>query len=484
MHSGEKTGHSAAPAARAAPARRARDVIVEPLAAWALQLRYEDLPSAVIERAKHLIIDSLGCALGSIGAEPVRVAQEIAGEVAAAGGAPSATMLVTGKRTTVEMAAFTNGVMVRYLDFNDTYAGQGTIHPSDMLAPALAVAQACGSSGQDLLLATVIGYEVICALTDSDLIMHPVGTTLWDQATFGVVSAAALTARLMGLTHEQTVHAISLALVSHMALGQTRSGEVSHWKGAALPNAARNAIFCARLAQKGMTGPVQVFEGARGFFLAAGKSIPPLDLAGPGRPFRIMRTRVKAYPAGYHAQSAIDAALQLRPRIGRVDEIEQVRLETFAAAVRAMGTSDSCWQPETRESADHSLPFAIAMALMHGELSIAQYEQERFRDADVRALLRRIEVRLGDESQKAWPDIPLSVLRVRLRDGSEHAARVSFHVGHFECPMTDAQQEAKFKDLATRCGMRAEQAGALITALRRLETHESLSEILSLCTVH
>jgi 2-methylcitrate dehydratase len=483
MRSFDQSGHHTAEPSGAEPAHGGRDVIVESLAAWVLQLRYEDLPNSVVERAKHLIIDSIGCALGSVGAEPVRIAQEMAAEVAAAGGAPSATLLVSGKPTTVEMASFANGVMVRYLDFNDTYTGQGTIHPSDMLPAALAVAQGCGSSGKDLLLATVIGYEVICALTDSDLVMHPVGTTLWDQATFGVVSAAALAARLMGLTHEQTVHAISLAVVSHMALGQTRVGEVSCWKGAALANAARNAIFCVRLAQKGMTGPVQVFEGSRGFFVAAGKSIPPLDLAGPGRPFRIMRTRVKAYPAGYHSQSAIDAALQLRSRVGRVDDIEHIRLETFAAAVRAMGTSESCWKPETRESADHSLPFTIAMALIHGELTIDHYEQERFKDADVRGLLRKIEVHLGEEPQKAWPGVPLSVLRVRLRDGSEHTARVSFHVGHFESPMTEAQQEAKFKELAARCNMPGEQAGALIAALRRLETHESLSEIFSLCTV-
>jgi 2-methylcitrate dehydratase len=483
MLSPDKSGHRLAAPASAAPAHGGRDMVVEPLAAWVLQLRYEDLPSAVIERAKHLIIDSIGCALGSVGAEPVRIVQEMAAEVAAAGAAPGATILVSGKSTTVEMAAFANGAMVRYLDFNDTYTGQGTIHPSDMLPAALAVAESCGSSGKDLLLATVIGYEVICALTDSDLVMHPVGTTLWDQATFGVVSAAALAARLMGLTHEQTVHAISLALVSHMTLGQTRVGEVSHWKGAALPNAARNAIFCVRLAQKGMTGPEQVFEGSRGFFLAAGKSISPLDLAGPGRPFRIMRTRVKSYPCGYHAQSAIDAALQLRSRIGRVDDIGNVRLETFAAAVRAMGTSESCWKPETRESADHSLPFTIAMALMHGELTIDHYEQERFKHADVRDLLSKIEVCLGEESQKAWPDVPLSVLRVRLRDGSEHTARVSFHVGHFESPMTDAQLAAKFMGLAARSGMGAEQARALIASLGRLEMHQSLSEILSLCTL-
>jgi len=484
MHAPETSRHRDTGAVDAGPNSGEPDVIVGPLSAWVLQLRYEDLPREVIERAKHLIIDSIGCALGSTGAEPVRIAHEMAAEVAATGNARTATLLATGKPTTVEMAAFANGVMVRYLDFNDTYTGQGTIHPSDMLAPALAVAQGCGSSGKELLLATVIGYEVICALTDSDLVMHPVGTTLWDQATFGVVSAAALCARLMQMTHAQTVNAISLALVSHMALGQTRVGEVSHWKGAALPNAARNAIFCARLAQKGMTGPEQVFEGSRGFFLAAGKSIAPLDLGGPGKPFRIMRTRVKAYPCGYHAQSAIDAALQLRSQIKQVEDIEHIRLDTFAAAVRAMATSDSCWKPETRESADHSIPFTIAMALMHGELSIEHYERERFKDADVRDLMRKIEVRLGEESEKAWPDIPLSELRVRLHDGIEHAARVSFHLGHFKCPMSDAQQESKFKALAAGCGMRPQQAESLIAALRRLETHESLSEILSLCTVH
>jgi 2-methylcitrate dehydratase len=269
-----------------------------------------------------------------------------------------------------------------------------------------------------------------------------------------------------------------------MALGQTRAGEVSHWKGSALANAARNAIFCARLAQKGMTGPVEVFEGSRGFFLAAGKSIPPLELAGEGRPFRILRARVKAYPSGYHSQSAIEATLELRQHIPDIAQIDHITLETFSAGVRAMGSGESRWKPETRESADHSLPYTIAMALMHGGVTIEQYEQQRYRHPDVRALMQKIEVCLGQESENAWPEVPLSVLQIRLRDGREHTAKVSFHVGHFERPMSDAQQEAKFTALVARSGMPAGQGARLLAALRQLERHETLSEIVALCTVH
>ena len=456
------------------------DVIVDKLADYACGLTYEALPADVVERAKHLIIDAIGCALGAAGAEPVRIAQSIAAETGSVAPGKAATTLVQGHATSPDMAAFVNGSMIRYLDFNDTYTGHGTVHPSDMVAPALAVAEAFGLGGNELIVGTVLGYETLCALTDDGIMEHPLYGVLWDQSAFAAVSAAAVAARLMRLTRAQAAHAITLAITSHLSLCQVRVGEVSHWKGCAVANASRNAVFCARLAAKGMTGPVEVFEGERGFFKAAGKGMGPLAMGGPGQPFRIMRARIKAYPSGYFSQSAIEAALELRPHIGSISEVQSVRLETFKGALEIMGRGESRWTPETRESADHSLPFTIAMALLHGDLEIRHYDEEEFRKTDVRALMQRIEVVLGEESERAWPAVPLNVLHLTLRNGQQLSARVAFHVGHFERPMTDAQQQRKFEQLARRAALPLAKTNRLLAALRAVESAKDLRAIVAM----
>lgn len=449
------------------------DRILNHLCDYALKLSYSDLPQEVIRRTKQIVMDTVGCALGGAESPPAKIARAAASEITSAN--PS-TVLVSGQETSPDLAAFANGVMIRYLDFNDTYAGSPTCHPSDLLAPVLAVVDAKNGTGKDAILGTVLGYEVLCGLTDFG--SKERGRT-WDQSTYGVIAAAVVAAKLFGHTKEQMANAISLAASSHISLEQIRRGQISHWKGCALANASRNAVFCAMLAAKGMTGPEEAFEGKAGFLNSTGIRFEIMPFADSAESYRIMKARLKAFPSGYFSQSAIEAILHLRSEIPDLDDVKEVRLQTFPAGYEVMGSGEANWQPETRESADHSLPFVMAVALMEGSLEIRHYDQMYYKRPDVRALMQKIKVRIGEEPVAAWPEVPLNIIDVEMNSGKVVSTKVAYHLGHFKRFMTDDEQERKFRPLAKPL-LPERQINDLLACLRRLDEVEQIGELISL----
>src|SRR5207249_11536596 len=196
-------------------------------------------------------------------------------------------------------------LLIRYLDYNDTYLSLEPAHPSDNLAPVLAVGEWAGKGGKDLIVAAALAYEIQCRLCDAaSLRKHGI-----DHVTYGALSSCAAACKLMGLDAVRTTHALGIAGVCNVALRQTRSGELSMWKGCAFANAARNGVFAALLAAEGLTGPAPIFEGELGIMkLLTGPFTVPV-LGGRGTPFMISQTYIKFWPAEYHSQSAIEAAL-------------------------------------------------------------------------------------------------------------------------------------------------------------------------------
>ena len=449
------------------------DRILNHLCDYALKLSYRDLPQEVIRRARHIILDTVGCAFGGAESPPAKIARAAASEITSA--MPS-TVLISGRKTSPDLAAFANGVMIRYLDFNDTYAGSPTCHPSDLLAPVLAVVDATNGSGEDVILGMVLGYEVFCGLIDAGAQERGRG---WDQSTYGVIAAAVVAAKLFGHTKEQMANAISLAVASHISLEQIRRGQISHWKGCALANASRNAVFCAMLAGKGMTGPDEAFEGKAGFLNSTGIRFEIRSFADSADSYRIMQARLKAFPAGYFSQSAIEAILNLRSQIPDLDAIQEIRLQTFPAGYEIMGSGEANWQPETRESADHSLPFVMAVALMEGNLEIRHYYQMYYKRPDVRALMQKIKVRIGEEPVAAWPEVPLNIVDVEMKSGKVLSTKVAYHLGHFKRWMTEEEQERKFRPLAEPL-LPERRIDDLLASLRRLDEVRQISELIAL----
>src|SRR5437763_6588197 len=298
------------------------------LADYACRLQFDHLPPAVVHEAKRRFIDSIATAVGAMPAEAYAVARRCALRVQ---GQPGAT-LFGGGTSSGEWAAFVNGLLIRYLDYNDTYLALEPAHPSDNLAPVRAVGEYAGAAGPDLITAAVLAYEIQCRLCDAASLRKQ-GV---DHVTYGAISSAVAACKLMELNAQQVTHAVGLAGVCNVALRQTRSGALSMWKGCAFANAARNGVVAATLAAEGMTGPAPIFEGDLGFMKLVTRgpfTVAPMGAEGGSPPeFMMTRTYIKFWPAEYHSQSAIDAALQLRQQIGDVSQIKSVDIYTFEAS--------------------------------------------------------------------------------------------------------------------------------------------------------
>src|SRR5258706_1248604 len=319
--------------------------LAEKLAGFAVGLRFDDLPAPVVHEVKRRVIDSIGCAFGAWNAEPCIIARRLASTFSAERGA---MLLGTRHQAPLDWAVFANGCLVRYLDYNDTYLSKEPAHPSDNIPAAIAVAEAEHANGRELITAIALGYEVQCRLCDAASLR----ARGWDHVTYGAFSTAGAAARLMRLDAERTRHAIGIAAVASAALRQSRVGELSHWKGCAFANAARHGVFAALLARAGMTGPSPIFEGENGFEKLVSGPLDDFRLPTvttrrdlPKDDFMILKTSIKFWPAEYHSQSAIEAALKLRTQIKDIAEVESVRIESHAAAVDIIGSEPENWHP-------------------------------------------------------------------------------------------------------------------------------------------
>jgi len=433
--------------------------LAERLAAYALSVKYGDLDRATVTQLKLRIVDAAGCALGAFREEPVAIARKVVEEE----GGREATLVGTDRKASAELAAFVNGLMVRYFDFNDTYLSKEPAHPSDNLSTCLAVAEKEGASGKELLAAAAVAYEVQCRLCDAADIRH----RGWDHVNYGLVSTALAASKLMGLDLSRTAQAVNIALSGHIAMRQVRAGELSMWKGASFANAARNGIFAARLAAQGMTGPAPIFEGEMGFFkqVSGAFGLDPARFGGAGGKFKVNETYIKYWPAEYHAQTAVWAALDARKRAADPSEIESVIVQTHEAGYSILGKDREKWHPSTKETADHSLPFIVGMALLKGTVDNETYSNENLSSREVLSFLRKVRVEEDPRLTELYPSKGMANrVTLTLKGGRKVASEVVVPRGHPLNPMTKADVEAKFLRLSRRFlgPMRAREAlGAL-----------------------
>lgn len=425
------------------------------IARYACGLSFADLPEPVVACVRRRFVDSLACILGAYGARPV----EAAIAVAAQAPQPASTVFGTDLRTTPELAAFANGAMVRYLDYNDGYMGREPGHPSDSIPACLALAEAEGASGAELVAAIVVAYEVQMRLQDA----ASLNKRGWDHVNYINVAMAAAASRLMQLDEARTEQAINIALGAHLALRQVRSGTLSDWKGCSAANAARNALFAASLARHGMTGPAPVFEGEMGFFRQVTGTFE-LDVEAFGNrqngDFAILRSLTKTFPTNGELHTAVWAAIDLRGRIADLDAIAAIRIETSEFNRRVLADAEK-WRPATRETADHSLPYNVARALLDGDITLDSYSAERIADPRAIALMDITTVDEDPVLTRLFPGHLANRVRVTLADGEELASEVIDGPGSLLRPMGDEDFERKFRRMAAAHIDRPAQDAAL-----------------------
>ena len=316
----------------------------------------------------------------------------------------------------------------------------------------------------------MLAYEVFCRICDA-----------WDNkksgidhATMGAIASVAGAARLSGLTRQQIIEAINLTVAANVALNQTRIGSISKWKACGYANANRNAIFAVRLAARGMSGPSRVFEGRDGFFNVVSRA--PFELApfgGDGRPFRIMQCHVKQFPLGNFSQTVVNAALEARTLVDDVRDIKEVHVRTSQSGLSIMADGPEKWRPGNRETADHSIPYTAAVALMYGTVELKYFDEKYLRDEKLLQLVSRIKCAASEEATRRGAEMNLCELDVITGSGQRKSVRVEYHRGHWRNPMSDAEMETKFRSLVG--GM---LPGARVDALlEQLWSLEALPEI-------
>ena len=420
------------------------------LANYACLLRFEDLSRQVVHEVKRRVIDSLGCALGAWNEEPCAIARKVASEFSAKAGS---TIIGTKHKAPPDWAAFATGCCIRYFDYNDTYLSKEPAHPSDNISAALSIAESINAHGRELITAIALAYEVQCRLCDAASIR----ARGWDHVTYGAFSTALACTRLMQLDPEKTRHAVNIAGVACAAMRQARVGELSHWKGVAFANAARHGVYSALLARAGMTGPAPIFEGQMGFEKQLGVSLgsvgdvfvkrPDAKNVNEGTAAMILNTSIKYWPAEYNSQSAIEAALFLRKSIIDPRQVSGMTIESHDASVDIIGSEAEKWRPETRETADHSLPYITAIALIDGEVTSKQFEPERFADPEIWKFLGNVKVERNAELSALYPGAVANIVHVDLANGKRLSKRVDYPLGHAKNPLKDSEVEGKFRAL-------------------------------------
>ncbi len=451
---------------------------VEQLAAFVVRAKYEDLSEEARQQLKIRIVDALGCAFGALDGPPLVMLRS---QIEEFGGNPLAS-LIGGGKTAPDRAALYNSALVRYLDYNDSYIAKNeTCHPSDNLGAVLAASEYAHASGKELLTALALAYQVQCRLSD----VAPVRAKGFDHTTQGAYAVAAGVAKALGLDQRGVANAVAISGTAYNALRVTRTGSLSNWKGLAYPNTAFGATHAAFLAMRGITGPLEVFEGNKGLMDAI---TGPFELDWASEDLEAVRhTSVKKYNAEFHSQSVLEGVLDMRAaqRI-RPEEIERVEIAIFDVAYHIIGGGEEGdkQQVRTKEEADHSLPYMVAVALLDGDVAPAQYEPERIARKDVQTLLRKVIIQPDEALSKRFPAEMPCRIQIILKDGRTLNAEKHDYEGFYTRPLSWAQATAKFERLAAS-HTTTEQRAAIAETVEHLETKDvaQLTELLRVAVV-
>ncbi len=446
--------------------------LAEDISEYANTLSYNEIPSKTIKIAIDSVIDTFGCALGAQKATPVIIAKKTIKK-----SKEGASILCSNEKATSEDAGFVNGIMSRYLDYNDSFESKEFAHPSDNILPLFAVAEEYDRTGKDLILAIVLAYEVQCRLSKAASLWK----RGWDHTSYGLVSVATASSILMDSGIKKTTQAINIALNSHIAMRQVRAGELSMWKAISFPNAAKDAIFSAKLASNGITGPSPIFEGEMGFWKqVTGKfTLNTKSFGNKKNPFLINERITKFYPAEIRSQSAITAAITAKKELENINDIKKIEILTTESGYKVLGKDKEKWSPKTKETADHSLPFIVCSALIYGKITPDSYSQKRLSDDKIKRLLKLTTVKEKKELTAKYPSCISNEVKITTNTKTVDKT-VYYQKGHPKNPMSKEELEQKFMELAS-VSLSKEKSIVLLNELHNLESIKKISCLFDLC---
>ena len=448
------------------------DAVEERLVRFVDSFAVADIDASVLHAIKLRFIDTIGCVLAGYDEAPAKIARRVAAQVRSS---EEAGVIGATAKTSAEMAAFANTTMIRCLDLNDDYFGKDGPHPSDLIGAVLPASEIARGNGLSFIAGVAVAYEVLCTLVDSVGIRE----RGWDYVTYTALAAALGSGKALALSQNALRDSLSLAVTANCSLGQTRLGELSMWKGMASANACRNGLFAALLARAGVSGPFLPFEGKGGFLRQVSG---PLDLSRLGTtPLRAAIVYLKNWPVFYSAQGAVDAAVKLREKV-RPGEIKSLVVESYQRLIGRGATDPEKWAPQSRETADHSVPFCVAAALLDGGVTAHTFDAARFLDRDAVELMAKITLREDPQFTKHYPEKWNCRLVAETFSGARHEIHVSYPKGHPANPFSDAEVEDKFLRLAEPFLGRT-RGQKFIDWAWRLEQAEEIRELFPLLAI-
>lgn len=413
------------------------------IARFALDLHYDDLPADVVHEVKRHLYDSLGCAFGGYHSRDVQIMRKLYRQME---GTPEASLLVSGERLPAVNATLVNSLAIRTLDFNDIYWKNDPSHPSDIIAAALNVGELVGATMKNIIVAIVLGYEFEQRLCEFGV--PGLRERKWHHATITQFVSPIVAGRLLSLTEEQLVNAIGISACHSHTIGCPTAGKLTMMKNTVDPLAVQAGVLAALMAKEGYTGTEEIFEGKEGL----------MDVYGPdwndgrlvhdlGESFKIMVCSLKAYPSEALTHTPITAALKaVSENDIQPEQIREVRVTTTARACDIL-FDPTKYEPGSRETADHSLPYCIARAILDREITIASFDDEHLQDPLVKVLMPKIKGEADAEFEKMFPAKQPARITIRTTDGQEHSVYLEHPKGSPREPLTEEELDDKFAAL-------------------------------------
>ncbi len=451
------------------------ETITARISKWATDLSYADLSDDAIREAKRYLLDSLGCALGGYQQHDVKIALEVLEEH---GGAGPATVIGTGAKMDPVSASLLNALMVRVMDYNDIYWQQDPSHPSDIIPAAMACGERTAKDGRELIVGIVLGHEFEMRLCEAAI--PGIRERGWHHATLTAFVSPIVAARMLDLGWEEMQHAIGISGSRMCTLGAVTAGKLTMMKNTVDPMATQSGVLAALLAEKGYTGPEHVIDGKEGLAHCMGPEWK-LELLedGLGDAFRITRCGMKAFPTEALTHAPISCTLDLiKDNDLQADQVEKVHIRSLARAADILA-DPSKYDPRTKETADHSLPYVIAAAVADRQVTPLQFTDQKIMDPTIRAQLRKVEVVADPEIEALFPELQRVIVTVVTTDGREFTKQVDYPKGDPRNPLTDQEIEEKFDALAAPI-MSEQDRQRLKEAVWSLEDVDSISELMEL----
>lgn len=433
--------------------KKSTDFISWKLAEWASKLTYESLSEEAIHTAKLYLFDSFGCALGGSQQHDLQIMLE---HFKAMGGAPTCTVFGTsggGFKTDPVSAALLNALCIRAMDYNDIYWKADPAHPSDIIPAALSICEMNGLGGRDLILGTVIGHEVEMRLAEfGEPGVREYG---WHHATITCITSPIVAGRMLNLPPEQIQQAIGISAAPSMCLGAVTAGKLTNMKNTVDPMATRCGTEAALLAQKGYSGPEHVIDGKEGLvhcFEKFGGTFH-LDMLTDNLPtsggdhYKIIDCGMKSFPIEALSHAPLTAMMKIvKENSINPDDVKEIKVEVIARAADILG-DPAKYRPTSKETADHSLPYSLAVGLVDGMVTPLQFKQQRIDDTSLHAMMDKIKVVPNDEFESLFPNFQPSQVTITLSDGTQHTQRVDVPKGDPRDPMTEDEIAVKFNAL-------------------------------------